>query len=67
MEVPPSSPAKAHSTAEPSAQCMDARPQAEVADGTATGGVQATTGLSTEDPPIPRKAAKRSARFIEGV
>ena len=51
----------------PSAQCMDAGPQAEAADNTATGVVQATDELTVEGTPTPREAAKRLARFIEEV
>jgi len=65
MEVPPSTPMKAHSTAMLSADCMVARPRAEAADGTAMGG--ATTEPSTKDMPTPREAAKRLARFTEEV
>ena len=66
-EVPPSSPSKAHTIAVPSAQCKDAGPQAEAADGTATGVVQATDELTAEGTPTPREAAKRLAMFIEEV
>jgi len=65
MEVPPSTPTKAHSTAMLLADCMVAGPQAEAIDDTATGG--ATTEPSAEDMPTPREAAKRLARFIEEV
>ena len=65
MEVPPSTPTKAHSMAVLLADCMVAGPQAEAADGTATGG--ATTEPSAKDMPTPREAAKRLARFIEEV
>jgi hypothetical protein len=41
--------------------------QAEAVDGTATGGVQAATELSTEDTPTPREAAKRLARLTKEV
>jgi hypothetical protein len=63
MEVPPSSPMMARSTA----QYTAAGPQPEAADGTATGGAPATTVLSAEDTPTPREAAKRLARFSEEV
>ena len=66
-EVPPSSPSKAHTTTVLSAQCMDAGLQAEAADGTATGVVQATDELTAEGTPTPREAAKRLSRFIEEV
>ena len=67
MEVPPSSPLKAHTTAVPLAQCMDVGPQAKAADGTATGVVQATDELTAEGTPTPREAAKRLSRFIDEV
>ena len=66
-EVPPSSPSKAHTMTVLLAQCMDAGPQAEAADGTATGVVQATDELTAEGTPTPREAAKRLSRFTEEV
>lgn len=51
----------------PSAQCMDVGPQAEVADGTAMGDIQAADKLSAEGTPTPRKATKRLARFTTEV
>ena len=50
-----------------SAQCMDAGLQAEAADGTATGVVQATDELTAEGTPRPREAAKRLSKIIEEV
>ena len=58
---------KAHTTAVPSAQCMDVGPQAKAADVTATGVIQATDELIAEGTPTPRETAKRLARFIEEV
>ena len=66
-EVPPSSPSKAHTTAVLSAQCMDAGPQAEAADGTATGLIQANDELTAEGTPTPTEAAKRLSTFVEEV
>ena len=65
MEVPPSTPTKAHSTAMLLADCMVAGPQAEAIDDTATG--DATTEHSAEDTPTPREVAKRPARLTEEV
>jgi hypothetical protein len=63
MEVPPSSPTMACSTA----QNMAAGSQPEAAHGTATGGAPTTTVLSTKDMPTSREAVKRLARFSEEV
>jgi hypothetical protein len=46
---------------------LDAGPQAEAADGTATGVVQATDELTAEGTPTLREATKRLSRFIEEV